>query len=100
MFTEAAFSEKMIKPGDVSDPVVGKNGIHILYYLRDVPSGKIEMTDDIRNDIKAYLETSKKNQIFSEALASWQEQHEIVYNQEAIYALTAPAVEATEAPAE
>ena len=100
VFTEAAFSEKMIKPGDVSDPVVGKNGIHILYYLRDVPSGKIEMTDDIRNDIKAYLETSKKNQIFSEALASWQEQHEIVYNQEAIYALTAPAAEATEAPAE
>ena len=100
VFTEAAFSEKMVKPGDVSDPVVGKNGIHILYYLRDVPGGIIEMTDDIRSEIKTYLENMKMNQIFSEALSSWQEQHEIVYHQEAIYALTAPAAEPTEAPAE
>ena len=88
MFTEAAFSEKMVKPGDVSDPVVGKNGIHILYYLRDVPGGKVEMTDEIRAEIETYLDSSKKNQVFSEALSEWMTQHEIVYNQEAIYALT------------
>ena len=91
VFTEAAFSEKMIKPGDVSDPVVGKNGIHILYYLRDIPSGKIKMTDEIREEIKAYLENVNMNQIFTDALANWQSEHEVVYNQEAIYALTNPA---------
>ena len=88
VFTEAAFSEKMIKPGDVSDPVVGKNGIHILYYLRDIPSGKIKMTDEIREEIKTYLENVNMNQIFTDALANWQSEHEVVYNQEAIYALT------------
>ncbi len=96
VFTEAAFSEKMVKPGDVSDPVVGKNGIHILYYLRDIPSGKIKMTDEIRDEIKTYLENVKMNQIFTDALASWQGEHNVVYNQEAIYALTNP----TETPAE
>ncbi|MBQ7657175.1 MAG: peptidylprolyl isomerase [Clostridia bacterium] len=88
VFTAAAFSEKMVKPGDVSDPVVGQNGIHILYYLRDVPGGKVEMTDEIRAEIETYLDSSKKNQVFSEALSEWMTQHEIVYNQEAIYALT------------
>jgi len=99
VFTEAAFSEKMVKPGDVSDPVVGKNGIHILYYLRDVQSGKIEMTEAIHDEIKTYLENVKENQILSDALSGWQAEHEVVYNQEAIYALTTPA-EATETPAE
>ncbi|MBQ7656413.1 MAG: peptidylprolyl isomerase [Clostridia bacterium] len=89
MFTAAAFSDKMVKPGDVSDPVVSKSGIHILYYLRDVPSGMIEMTDDIRAEIEAYLDTSKKNKVFVDAMSEWQTQHEIVYNQEAIYSLTA-----------
>ena len=90
VFTEAAFSEKMVKPGDVSEPVVGKNGIHILYYLRDIPSGKIKMTDEIREEIKTYLENVNMNQIFTDALADWQSEHEVVYNQEAIYALTNP----------
>lgn len=98
VFTEAAFSEKMVKPGDVSDPVIGKNGIHILYYLRDVPAGKKEITEAFHEQIATYLETSKKNQIFSEAMTEWTTQHEIVYYQEAIYALTNPA-EPTEAPA-
>ena len=97
VFIEAAFSEKMVKPGDVSDPVVGKNGIHILYYLRDVPAGKKEMTDAFREQIATYLETNKKNKIFSEAMTEWSAQHEVIYNQEAIYALTNPA-EPTEAP--
>ena len=93
VFTEAAFSEKMVIPGDVSDPVVGKNGIHILYYLRDVPAGTKEMTDSIRSEIETYLTTSKKNTIFIETMAEWQAQHEIVYNQEALDALMpAPAV--------
>ncbi len=87
-FTAAAFSDKMIKPGDVSDPIVGSNGIHILYYLRDVPGGIVELTDDIRTEISAYLENVKMNEVFSNALVSWQAEHEIVYRQDAIDALT------------
>ena len=99
VFTEAAFSEKMVKPGDVSDPVVGKNGIHILYYLRDVPSGKKEISEAFHDQIATYLKNKKKNKIFSEAMTEWAAQHEVVYNQEAIYALTNPA-QPTEAPAD
>ena len=99
VFTEAAFSEKMIKPGDVSDPVVGANGIHILKYLRDIPAGKKEMSDAVRAEIETYLINSRKNEILANAMTEWQTQHEIVYNQEAIYALT-NAGEATENQAE
>ncbi len=94
-FTAGAFSERMAKVGDVSDPVVGSNGIHILYYLQDVPAGIIEMTDEIFAEIESYIVNTKKNTIFIDAMAQWQEEHEIVYNQEAIDALTYPAPEAT-----
>ena len=51
VFTSAAFSEKMTQPGDTSDPVVGSRGIHILHYLRDIPGGYIELSDEIRASI-------------------------------------------------
>lgn len=82
-FTEGAFSDKMQAVGDVSDPVVSKYGVHILYYLRDIPGGQVEFNDRIRESITAYL-TNKKR---SEILASWVDDYEVVYNQEAIDAL-------------
>lgn len=53
-FTDGAFSEKMQKVGDVSDPVVTSYGIHILYYLKDIPGGAIEYTDDVKKAIEEY----------------------------------------------
>lgn len=83
VFTTAAFSEKMQKVGDVSDPVVGSYGIHILQYLRDVPGG-LSMTDAVRQEIEDYLTSQKQNEVFNTALGTWAEQENIVYNQEAI----------------
>ena len=82
-FTEGAFSDKMQEVGDVSDPVVSKYGVHILYYLRDIPGGQVEFNDRIQESITTYL-TNKKR---SEILASWVDDYEVVYNQEAIDAL-------------
>jgi len=84
VFTAAAFSEKMQKPGDISDPVVSSFGIHILYYLRDIPSGAVELTDDIYAEIENYLVSTKTNTAYSEAMAAWRAEAQIVYNDEAI----------------
>ena len=92
-FTSAAFSEKMQKPGDTSDPVIGSYGIHILYYQKDIPGGVIELTDEISAEIEQSIYTEKVNTYYSEALESWIGEHEIVYNQEAIDAVAAAAQE-------
>ncbi len=91
VFTSGAFSEKMQKPGDTSDPVVGSYGIHILHYLRDIPGGIAELTDEISAEIEQSLYTEKTNAFYAEALETWIAEHDIVYHQEAIDALTAPA---------
>lgn len=95
-FTAGAFSEKMQKPGDVSDPVIGTNGIHILYYLRDIPEGYVEMTDEIRTSIEEYVIGSKQNSIVAAAMTEWIEQADVQYNEEAINAAKALGAEAEE----
>ena len=96
VFTSGAFSEKMQQPGDTSDPVVGSYGIHILHYLRDIPGGIVEMTDEISAEIEESLRTEKINSFYAEALEGWMAEHDIVYNQEAIDALSAAQEEAAE----
>ena len=85
-FTAAAFSDKMQKPGDVSDPIISTAGIHILYYLRDIPEGNVELNDDIHEEIQSYLENVKKNEVLSAAYDAWKQECEIVRNEDAIAA--------------
>ena len=87
--TAGAFSEKMQMPGDVSDPVVDSNGIHILYYLRDIPGGAVEMTDEISQAIEENLLMEKFNSYYEEMLAAWIDEHDIIYYQDAIDAAKA-----------
>lgn len=91
-FAAGAFSEEMQQVGDVSQPIASKYGVHILYYLRDIPSGRIAMDERIRESITSYLTNQKR----AEILASWAEDYEVVYNQEAIDALMATAAETAE----
>ena len=90
VFTQAAFSQNMVQTGDVSDPVVGSNGVHILQYLRDVPSGLI-MTDEIREEIIDFLKAVRQNDALMSAIADWTAQYEISYNEENILAATEAA---------
>ena len=85
VFTQAAFSEKMVNVGDVSDPAIGSFGVHILKYLRDVPSGLI-MTDAVRAEIIEYLKAVKENDAIMTAIADWTSQYQITYNEENILA--------------
>ena len=82
-FVEGAFQEGMQKPGDVSQPVVGQYGIHVLYYLADVPGGLI-MTDSIRDEIGEYLESIVLNDAFNAGYEEWISGMEIVRNEEMI----------------
>ena len=95
-FTAGAFSEKMTQPGDTSDPVIGSYGIHILHYVRDIPGGIVEMTDEISAEIEEFLENQNKTAYYTEALTAWTAEHEIVYNDEVIDALIASAQAAAE----
>ncbi len=95
-FTAGAFSEKMQQVGDVSDPVVGSYGIHILYYLRDIAGGYVELTDEIRAEIENYLVNTKRNTIVNETMEKWMAECEILRNEDVIASL----YEAEEAAAE
>ncbi|MGN0185446.1 MAG: peptidylprolyl isomerase [Aristaeellaceae bacterium] len=91
-FSAGAFSEEMQQVGDVSQPIASKYGVHILYYLRDIPGGRIAMDERIRESITTYLTNQKRVDI----LASWADDYEVTYNQDAIDALMATATEAAE----
>jgi len=87
---EGAFQEGMRQPGDVSQPVVGTYGIHILYYLKDVPGGLL-MTDSIHDEIYEYLMSSKASNAFNAGYAEWQQELEIVRNDAVLEQLKAEA---------
>lgn len=89
-FTAGAFQENMRQPGDVSQPVVGKYGIHILYYLKDVPGGLI-MTDSIRDEIEEYLISLKVDTAFAAEYEEWKNAVEIVRDDAVIDQLKAEA---------
>lgn len=76
-FTKAAFS--VDKVGDVAAPVVGSYGVHIVYYLRDVPSGAVELTDAIKEDLRAELLSSKENDLFESTMQAWRSASVITY---------------------
>ncbi len=98
VFTAAAFSDKMQKLGDVSDPVVGTYGIHILHYLRDVPSGLI-MSDSLHQELVDFLKSMKEGEAFNTAYAEWIKENEVVLDDLAIQAAS-DAAKATEPDAE
>lgn len=52
-FVEAAFA--MEAPGDWSAPIASDKGVHILYYLKDVPAGAVPLTEDLRGALQYTL---------------------------------------------
>ena len=79
-FTKAAAA--LEKVGDVSDPVVSQFGIHILYYLRDVPAGQLEMSDEEKAQLQSDIESERLSLAFSEYFDQWVETADIVWTSE------------------
>ena len=78
-FTAGAVALEKI--GDVSEPVLGQYGVHILYYLRDIPGGAVELTDAMKTEIHDNLLDQKRSEALNTALDKWIEEAAIVYTE-------------------
>lgn len=76
-FVAAAMELKEV--GETSKPIVGQAGVHILHYLRDIPGGAVEMTDAMKEEFRATLQSELAGEIFSAALEKWVESSVIEY---------------------
>lgn len=79
-FTEGAMALQNV--GDVSEPVLSSFGVHILYYLRDVPAGAVEFTDEMKAEFSETALTEKQSEVYYAAIDEWLAEAEIVYTAE------------------
>ena len=78
-FVQAAFGDGMKHPGDYSQPVVFGDNVHILYYLRDIPGGAMELTDALAAALGQELYAQRTEEKMEARLATLKEEAEIVY---------------------
>ena len=76
-FTEGAMS--IAEVGQISQPVRGKNGVHIIYYLSDITPGEVPF-EDIREDVAAAALEDKVTQTYDDQVAVWVEEAKPVYH--------------------
>ena len=76
-FTEGAMS--IAEVGQISEPVRGKNGVHIIYYLSDITPGEVPY-EDIREGVAAAALEDKVTQTFDDQVAVWVEEAKPVYH--------------------
>lgn len=79
-FVDAAAALEKI--GDVSAPVVSNFGIHILHYLRDVPAGQLEMTEEELAELKEQIESERINLAIGELVDGWVAEADIAWTAE------------------
>lgn len=76
-FTEGAMSIEAV--GQISAPVYGVNGIHIIYYLSDIPAGAVPF-EDIAEAVKSAALDDKVNATFNDQVDAWIEAAAPVYH--------------------
>ena len=79
-FTAAAMALENV--GDISDPVVGQYGVHILQYLKDIPGGAVELTEEMKEEFRNTLLGDMKTEALNTALDQWMAEADIVYTEE------------------
>ncbi len=65
-FLKAAFAQEMQIPGSVSQPAIIKEGVCVLYYVKDEPEGPVELNEQMKASISTYLAIQKKNTLVEE----------------------------------
>ncbi|MBR6028842.1 MAG: DUF2486 family protein [Clostridia bacterium] len=78
-FTAGAMS--IAEVGQISEPVIGSYGVHIIYYLRDVPAGAVELTDDMAAGFYEELLPEAESEVFSAAMAEWVDAAELTFTE-------------------
>ena len=76
-FTEGAMSIEEV--GGISAPVYGKYGIHVIYYMDDIPAGEVAL-EDIREDVEAKALDAKQQQTYDDQVAAWKDEMNVQYN--------------------
>lgn len=80
-FVQTAFGEDMQKPGDYSQPVVFADHVHILYYLKDVSAGAVELTEALTEALREDIYAERTNEKMELRLAELKENAEIIYSE-------------------
>ena len=93
-FVDAAFSVENV--GDVAAPAVSSlgYGVYIVKYLRDVPEGAVELTEEIRESIRSGLLEERQNEMYHTTMDLWRDESDIVYTPAGEAYVTKPAEEA------
>ena len=76
-FTDGAMAIKEI--GGISEPVRGSNGIHIIYYLKDITPGEVPF-EEIKDAVEATTLEAKKSSTYDEQVAAWVAEVNPVYH--------------------
>ena len=82
---DAAFVQGAISienPGEISKPVVGQEGVYVIYYLNDLLGGVLPMTDADREEMRASLLDEKRSEALQAAVDAWLAGSEVVYTEE------------------
>ena len=80
-FRDGAMSIESV--GGVSEPVVGSRGVHIIYYLRDVPGGAVEFSAEEREEIRTQILSERQNELLDTTIGERMAAAEIIYTDEA-----------------
>ena len=75
-FTEGAMS--IAEVGQISEPVRGSSGIHIIYYMSDVTPGEVAL-DEIRDGVAEVALSDKIAATYDNQVAAWVEEANVEY---------------------
>ncbi len=76
-FTEGAMDIEAV--GQISGPVYGQNGIHIIYYLSDITPGPVAL-EDIADAVKSAALQDKTSETYENQVNAWVEEAKPVYH--------------------
>ena len=76
-FTEGAMSIEAV--GQISGPVYGQNGIHVIYYLSDITPGPVAL-EDIADAVKDAALQDKTAETYDNQVNAWVEEAKPVYH--------------------
>lgn len=76
-FTEGAMSIDEI--GGISAPVYGSYGIHIIYYMSDVPAGEVAL-EEIREAVESDAYDANYQAAYNDQVAAWMDEMNVQYH--------------------
>jgi len=76
---EVASAMAIEAAGQISGPVYGQNGIHVIYYLSDITPGPVAL-EDIADAVKEAALQDKTSETYDSQINAWVEEANPVYH--------------------